>query len=247
MPALSRLAAASARGFGQFISSFDLTTVTFTSNGTWVAPTGVGEVVTLTGSGSPGVSDSSGTQGVITTGVTAVSTSPSSTPITRTWQDYISYTQGFINTMNSGVGVQTITVPYYTSNKVDITPSNTGFQDLTTSGGSTLTYVASPTGAVIALSGFPPTGVSPTSVINYADAALNPVWGIIIISYTAYFYGYAGSDSSGLGYTFPGGAYAGGTGYPAVPATYSNIPVTPGASYSIVVPSGGSVSISYFA
>lgn len=246
MPVLSRLAVASARGFGQFISSFDLTTVTFTSDGTWVVPGGVGEVVALTGAGSPGVSDSTGTAGVITTQA-ATTTGSYPNPITRTWQDYISYIQGFVNTMNAGSGVQTITVPYYTSNGVLINSSNNGTQALTTSGGVVLTYVAGGGNAVIGQSYFPPSGVSPSSVINYADVSLAPVFGIIIISYQQYVYGYAGADSTALGYTFPGGVYSGGTGYPAVPATYSNIPVTPGTSYSITVPAGGSVSISYFA
>lgn len=49
-----------------------------------------------------------------------------------------------------------------------------------------------------------------------------------------------GAASTAFGKTFPGG-----TGGPAVPASYSNVPVTPGQSYSIVVPPGGSVTITY--
>lgn len=50
-----------------------------------------------------------------------------------------------------------------------------------------------------------------------------------------------GANATGLGKTFPGGT-AGG----AAPTTsFSNVAVTPGTSYPIVVPAGGQVSISY--
>lgn len=61
-----------------------------------------------------------------------------------------------------------------------------------------------------------------------------------------------GSASSALGKTFPGGA-----GGPTAPATYTNVAVTPGGSYPIVIgaagsndgtpaAAGGSVTISYY-
>ena len=49
-----------------------------------------------------------------------------------------------------------------------------------------------------------------------------------------------GASTTAFGYTF-----LGGTGGAATPVTYNNVAVTPGGSYSIVVPSGGSVSITY--
>lgn len=51
---------------------------------------------------------------------------------------------------------------------------------------------------------------------------------------------YTGASTTAFGKTFPGG-----TGGPATTTTFSNIAVTPGASYSIVVPSGGSITITY--
>lgn len=50
-----------------------------------------------------------------------------------------------------------------------------------------------------------------------------------------------GTAATGFGKTFPGG-YAG----PAPTSTYNNVVVTPGASYNIVVPAGGSVTITYY-
>lgn len=49
-----------------------------------------------------------------------------------------------------------------------------------------------------------------------------------------------GASATAFGKTFPGG-----TGGAASTTTFSNIPITPGATYSIVVPSGGSITITY--
>ena len=50
-----------------------------------------------------------------------------------------------------------------------------------------------------------------------------------------------GASATGFGRTFPGGL-----GGAAPPTAYSNVPVTPGTSYSITVPSGGSITITYY-
>jgi len=50
-----------------------------------------------------------------------------------------------------------------------------------------------------------------------------------------------GPSATGFGRTFPGGL-----GGAATPTAYSNVPVTPGTSYSITVPSGGSITITYY-
>jgi hypothetical protein len=50
-----------------------------------------------------------------------------------------------------------------------------------------------------------------------------------------------GANTTGFGKTF-----AGGVGTSATQASYSNVPLTAGASYSLVVPGGGSITITYF-
>lgn len=50
-----------------------------------------------------------------------------------------------------------------------------------------------------------------------------------------------GSASTGFGKTFAGGA-----GGPAVPTTYNNVPVKGGDPYQLVIPVGGSITISYY-
>lgn len=50
-----------------------------------------------------------------------------------------------------------------------------------------------------------------------------------------------GANTTGFGYTF-----AGGIEVPATPSTYNNVTVTPNTSYPLVVPSGGSITITYY-
>ena len=59
--------------------------------------------------------------------------------------------------------------------------------------------------------------------------------------------GSAGSASSAFGYVFAGGTYnsSTGVGSAATSATYANVAVTPGSSYTIGVASGGYVTITY--
>jgi hypothetical protein len=49
-----------------------------------------------------------------------------------------------------------------------------------------------------------------------------------------------GAAASGFGKTFPGGV-----GGPATAVTYNLVPVTPGGSYNVVVPAGGSITITW--
>lgn len=50
-----------------------------------------------------------------------------------------------------------------------------------------------------------------------------------------------GASATGFGKTFPGG-----TGGPAGMTSFSNTPLSQGAGYSIVVPAGGSITITYY-
>lgn len=49
-----------------------------------------------------------------------------------------------------------------------------------------------------------------------------------------------GASATGFGKVFPGG-----TGGPATDVTFTNVPVTANANYSVVVPPGGSITINY--
>jgi hypothetical protein len=56
--------------------------------------------------------------------------------------------------------------------------------------------------------------------------------------------GGSGASTTGFGYTFSGGGYSGGTGYPATPATYNNVAVTPNTTYTVT--NNGSLTIAYY-
>lgn len=50
-----------------------------------------------------------------------------------------------------------------------------------------------------------------------------------------------GADATGFGQTFPGGV-----GGAATPVSLTNVAVTPGASYGLIIPAGGSITITYY-
>lgn len=54
------------------------------------------------------------------------------------------------------------------------------------------------------------------------------------------------SPTNGDAATGFGKVFGGGVGGPAVVTTFNNIAITPGASYNVVVPVGGSITISYY-
>ena len=242
MPATARLAVTSSRAFGEFTSALTLTTVTFNTSDTWISPSNVSVVTTLYGEGSDGVSDyTQFTQHASAANGGVVGYSPGEIQGTSPhyWSDWYNQCNSLVSTMNTGSGTDTITLPNYPYNGFRIYSDDYNYRIYgltTTSGGTTYKYVKG-TAALITYN-WPTTGL-----ITYADAV-----GVhyININFTQYIDGYAGSASTALGYTFPGGAYSGGTGYPATPATYNNVPVAPNTSYSIVVPSGGQVQISYY-
>lgn len=219
-----------------------LTTVTFTANGTWTAPSNVSLVTTISGKGSDGVSDSTASSTLQTAFVSRTSPSGGST-ITATWQDYVTQAAGYITTMNTGSGVATINLPNYANNGVYIDSSNLGFQYVESPPTVSITYVKGSAGS--SAIDFPPSGVSASNVIVYSQVTVGS--GLYRITFTSYNYGGAGTASTGLGKTFPGGAYVAPDGYSATTTTFTNVTVTPSAGYSIVVPSGGTVSISYYA
>lgn len=240
MPVTTRLAITSSRAFGEFTSSLTLTTVTFTANGTWTAPGNVAVVTTLYGVGSNGVSDSSYEETLYAFNVDRQFSTGSGAA--HTWDELRAIYDNFAATYNSGSGVvSSVQVPYDNGGRIY---NNDVFYTWTTT--STLTRYNLVRGSVyIKNTNAPSTGAITTAQVDSIKSSTSQ-YPYLQSAWTHYVYGYAGSDSTALGYTFAGGAYVAPTGYPATPATYNNVSVTPGASYSIVVPSGGQVQISYY-
>lgn len=243
MPVTTRLAVASSRAFGEFTSSLTLTTVTFTANGTWTAPGNVAVVTTLYGVGQAGVSDSTTTS--TTYGAFSVERIvAASGGSTHDWSELRALYDNFASTYNSGSGVvSSFSYPLSNGGRV-------GTDDTFSSGNWTTSGTGSGTNLVRGSVAIYYNNAPTSGTITYAD--VNTIktntgqYPLLQYNWTVYVYGSAGGDSTALGYTFAGGAYSGGTGYPATPATYNNVSVTPGASYSVVVPSGGQVQISYY-
>lgn len=55
-----------------------------------------------------------------------------------------------------------------------------------------------------------------------------------------------GSSTNGANTTGFGKTFAGGVGTNATPVTYNNVPLTSGATYNLVVPAGGYITITYY-
>lgn len=221
-------------------SSGILTTVTFTSNGTWVAPATVSNVAVLSGSGSNGVSDYiTGLYSFIFGAARGTPSSPNA-PYAQ-WGDLYSQYLTTTSTLSA------ISYPNYG-------PSSIPWTDIVIVNSSDQ-WSASPSTLNLSsdyLTGFTTsTSGSPQTSGNITYASLPPAgvtfWGGGINGYAR---GNAGTASTGLGKTFPGGSYTGtypnGVGGAAPTTAFTNVSVTPGASYPIVVPSGGSVTIQYY-
>lgn len=239
MPTLSTFGASAGRGFGLTASGATLNSVTFTANGNWVAPTSVSNVASISGKGSNGVSD-------YITGLYSLifgaspSPGPFSNPPYAQWGDLYSEYTTAIAQLNAA------SLPNWGPSSIIVSDirfiSPTDYWS-----GSPTTYNLS---GVYLTSYSTSTSGSPQTSGNITYSSLSGTftfWGGGINGYAQ---GNAGTASTGLGKTFPGGTYTGtypnGTGGTAPTTIFTNVTVTPGASYPIVVPSGGSVTIQYY-
>jgi hypothetical protein len=248
MPKTAALAVASSRGFGQFTGGrFSLTTVTFTSSTTWTAPAYLTNIVSMTGYGSNATSDDYTTDTGSTTiyrATRGLSSGGSST--THDWSEIYNNLQAWISFINTGTpgtrsaGAQ----PDFQGNLYIINSDNTYSQFSTPPtpgyGSSASIYFQIGTGTNVSDFSVPSSGT-----ITYANTPVSN--GNVRVGCTLVYLGANGSASTGFGQTFPGGTYnfSTGIGGSAPTTNFSNVAVTPGTSYSIVV--AGQISISYLA
>lgn len=213
-------------------SSRALVTETFTSTTAWVAPSGVTSVLIVEGQGSDGTSDYWAPNSRIGfSNVLSTATAQTNNPVD--W----STIKGEVNAMrttlvNGGTGIRTYTRTDYTR---DIS-SNGNIGARRTRNVASYTVRGSP-GSVFAMGSAPSTG-TPT----YAQAQAAAGWQVSI---ETRFPGGAGSAASGFGNSFPGGTYSGDIGAVAPVTTFTNVPVTPGTSYTLKIPSGGYITLTY--
>jgi len=216
-----------------------LNTVTFTSDGTWVAPVYTTSVMTLSGKGAAGVSDY--------IGQVAYSYNIATQYPSRNFPPYAQWGDLYGNYATNIASLPTSFPNYGPSSWYDgeyflVASDNYwgkisgNYSDL--SGTLLTSYNASSFGTV-QTSG------------NMTYSSLAGGGGGWVIDVFGYVQGGPGAAATALGKTFPGGAYSGtypnGTGSAATTTTFTNVAVTPGNSYSIVVPSGGEVTLQYYA
>jgi len=245
MPSLISQGAMSGKGFGLTGQASGgggggtLTSVTFTANGNWIAPASTTSVVTASGKGAAGVSDAVGT--VYTAGYFATTGSPNppNAPFAQWGTLYNNYSAllSALAAKSYPSYAPTNSLPY--GSFTYVTTNNNWSND-------TYTFVGVP----YYLTGYNTyTLGSPQTSGNITYSSLSGADGWIIDAY-GYVPGGVGASSTALGKTFPGGGYTGtypnGTGQAATTTTFTNVPVTPGASYPIVVPSGGFVTLEYY-
>jgi hypothetical protein len=200
-----------------------LITDTFTSSGTWVAPQTTSVVDVLVGRGQNGTSDVTLLGQAPAAQVTYLASGTGTSPGSNTWGDLQGVANGLREIYNAG-GDQSA----YAANYVQY------------ANGTTLTELG-------------PYGFS-NIVAGSAYLAYSGEWrssgpigplsssALAFVRFNYILQGASGDSSSAFGFTFSGGAVA----TAATAVTHTSISVTPGNIYSIIVPSGGSVQITYY-
>lgn len=238
MPIISAIGAASSKGFGEFQNPQALTTVTYTSNTTFVVPLAVNVLRTVTGKGQDGINGSVG--GYITASPTGFDTSTrvsittgftSQVPNYFPPDPYSSYA-AIVSTINSTSGLTASSGTVY-GEETWIFSTTTNASNFNS---SPFTLSAYYMGGTASISG------------SWPGTLSNPQAGSYTVSYQAYNQATAGANTTGFSLTFSGGAVTSvpTTAAAATPVTYTNVAVTPGASYPLVIPSSGYITISYF-
>lgn len=238
MPFTTTFATLSARGFGLFGKQKVLTTVTFPSGtSTWTAPPGVNSLLSVSGKGSDGVSDYySPTSNII--GAVTVDPGPTASFGTIDWSVPYGQASALVNTG----GPRTVSTRYtywYVGSNNQLSYNGPYYDTgVYTNAG----YVYGNVFLTTYRNGYNPAPTSGQILYSYL---LQPQAGSgWIINAYGFDYGYPGTDTTGFSLTFPGGTYSGGTGYPAPTTTYTNVAVTPGATYTVV--NNGSLTIQYY-
>lgn len=217
-------------------STVSVTTQTFYSSTTWVAPAGVTSISTLVGKGQDGTSGGYSSDLVGQVRVAVFVTPGSYDPPPPDWSNIggsldwsapYGNEQSFLSDLNSGAPSVRSKTYYFCFYQYYGTPYNAWYTT-----GVRPNIGVTIQGYATANSTPPSSGVIPIS---------SNIFNSYLISADTYHPGSAGSSTTGFGYTFAGGA----ADTAATPVTYNNVAVTPGASYSLSIPSGGYIQITY--
>lgn len=210
-----------------------LQTVTFTSNTTWVGPSGVSVLRTVSGYGGAATADTPSRSAVASFSA-GRATGPFGNAPYAQWSTLYNDAVSFANSVAAGSGVRLVNVPgTIYSIATDDTWDDNSFTD---------PYWINGTYSLVQGFNSPPTSGN----ITYASLTNLKSWVVVVDTYTL---GNNGTATTAFSKSFPGGTLAGSaptrTAVAPVTTTFTGVAVTPGVSYSIVVPSGGSLTITY--
>lgn len=237
MPTIATRGGASARGFGFSGIKTNVTSQTFTSSTTWVAPIGVTSLLAVIGKGQDGASDGQGSIAVANVGVSNNSGTGGTNSLPITAAAAYNTAQACVNIYNAG-GFQSAS---FSGNRNFEFYSNQTFSWADSYPyGNTGDFPYYLVGGTWSLTGSPLSG-SLSYPASFSYAAVGDV----------IYPGGPGANTTGFGYTFTGGTVSGSypnqTGNAASPVSYTNVAVTPGASYSLSIPANGYITIQYLA
>jgi hypothetical protein len=198
----------------------------FTSNATWTAPITTNRIEKASGKGAAGTPSSTAVRDASAQGdsVQGYSSGSGSQSGSFAWNDFQSDISSALNTVNAGGSGNGYVVTY------------SGYPNSNTYNISLYQYSF--------------TGAIPGSAYVFTSPGWKSSGDVLPGDYGYFAIGYSqsytipattGASATAFGQTFPGGA-----GGPATITEFTNVAITPGATYNIVVPAGGSVTISYF-
>lgn len=237
MPTIATRAAGSAKGYGFAGIKLNVVSQTFTSSTTWTAPATVTNLLAVIGKGQDGYG---------------------------TYQTNTTLSFATITNSGSGSGSNSLPIPWSAvANTTNITVSRfntTSYNPTFTAVDRAFTFYSNNTFSWVDGGGvFPYYVVTGTWSLQSSSGAPNPPSGNATYGATGGYYasgdylapGGSGANTTGFGFTFPGGGVSGSypneTGNAATPASYNNVAVTPGASYSLSIPDNGYITIQYLA
>lgn len=196
-----------------------LITETYTASRTWVCPLGVSNLVSVVGKGQNGTNDSSVAANAAVIDVIYRTDASTGTGY-ATWGNFQGIAAAVAADINDNGSAS------FNQSIVYVWPDGTN--DLTS-------YAQSITGAV-------PGSASAATDAGWQTSGEISNSGSNFVNYSASVPGVAGSNTTGFTKTFSGGA----ANTAAIAVTYNNIAVVGGMSYSLVIPAGGYITLSYY-
>lgn len=192
-------------------------TQTFTTNESWTAPDGV-TAVSITGKGSDGTAATTAPANAAVIDI-VYRTDTSTGSGYATWVNFQGYVAPVVTDINADGSAS------WNQSIVQVWPDGTN---------ELAQYPVSISDAV------PGSAYADTDA-GWQTSGSITASGSNFVRYTANIPAAAGTQASGFGKVFPGGA----PGAAAIPANYPNTPVTPHQNYPYVVPAGGYITITY--